>query len=99
MVNVDYPAVALRTYKVTVADPQFQALGNGLPDMLTTDLLAPLKAKCNGKLVERWRFDVILAEHALQQSSMVDPATRIEFDKIIAHNKDVTGTISGTAKT
>jgi hypothetical protein len=96
-VNVDYPAVALRTYNVTVADPQFQALGNGLPDMLTTDLLDPLKAKCNGKLVERRRFDVILTEHALQQSPLVDPATRIQFDKIIAHNKNVTGTISGTA--
>jgi hypothetical protein len=96
-VNVDYPAVAVRTYKVTMADPQYRALGNGLPDMLTTDLLAPLRAKCNGRLVERRRFDVILAEHALQQSSMVDPATRIQFDKIIAHNKDLTGTIAGTA--
>ena len=96
-VNVDYPAVAVRTYKVTMADPQFQVLGNGLPDMLITDLLAPLRAKCNGRLVERRRFDVILAEHALQQSSMVDPATRIQFDKIIAHNKDLSGTIAGTA--
>ena len=65
--------------------------------MLTTDLLDPLKAKCNGKLVERRRFDVIVTEHALQQSPLVDPATRIEFDKIIAHNKDLSGTISGTA--
>jgi len=96
-VKVDYPAVAMRTYRVTMADPQFQALANGLPDMLITDLLAPLRAKCNGHLVERRKFDVILAEHALQQSSLVDPATRIEFDKIIAHNKDLTGTIAGTA--
>ena len=80
-----------------MADPQFKVLGNGLPDMLITDLLAPLRAKCNGRLVERRRFDVILAEHALQQSSMVDPATRIQLDKIIAHNKDLTGTIAGTA--
>ena len=96
-VNVDYPAVALRTYKVTVADPQFHALGNGLPDMLAHDLLAPLKAKCNGTLVERRRFDAILAEHALQQSWMVESghADRVRQDH--RPRRDVTGTISGTA--
>jgi hypothetical protein len=96
-VKVDYPAVWLKRYKVTTADPQFRPLSKGLPQMLLTDLIEPLAAACNGEFVERERFDTILAEHALQQSSLVDPSTRIAFDKLVAHNKEVTGTISGTA--
>ena len=97
-VKVEYPAVWLKPYKVMTADPQDHALANGLPDMLTTDILRPLAAACKGRIVERRKLNEILAEQALSQSALADPSTRIEPGKIIAHNKEVTGTISGTAR-
>jgi hypothetical protein len=96
-VAVDYPAVWQKHFKVT-GDPAYRVLGKGLAQMLITDVGAPLKAACNGSFVERDRLDTILAEHALQESGLTDPATRIDVNKLVAHNKEVTGTISGTEK-
>jgi Curli production assembly/transport component CsgG len=96
-VNVDYPAVWQKHFKVT-GDPAYRVLGKGLAQMLITDVGPPLAAACNGSFVERDRLDTILTEHALQQSGLTDPATRIDLNKLVAHNKEVTGTIAGTEK-
>jgi hypothetical protein len=94
-VDVGYPAVWQKHFKVT-GDPSYRPLAKGLADMLITDVGPPLKAACNGTFVEREKLNLLLAEQALSQSALADPALRIEPGKIIAHNKEVTGTISGT---
>jgi hypothetical protein len=56
-------------------------LANGLPDVLTTDLLT--KPTCEFTLVEWRRRDLILSELELQRSEYVDPASRIEEGHLI----------------
>jgi hypothetical protein len=78
-----YPgeAYGIEKFSVTSADADFSVLANGLPDMLTTDLLtAP---ECEFTLVEWRRRDVILDELALQRSEYVDPASRVEPGHLI----------------
>jgi hypothetical protein len=78
-----YPgeAFAIEGFSVVGGDADFAALGNGMADMLTTDLVA--KPKCEFTLVEWRRRDALLGEIALSQTEYVDPATRIEAGHLI----------------
>jgi hypothetical protein len=95
-VQVKHPAVWVQHFSVSGPE-EVRVLRKGLADMLITDVMPRLRAACNGRFVEREKLNLILEEQALSQSRFVDPATRIEPNKIIGHNKEVTGTISGTA--
>jgi hypothetical protein len=78
-----YPgeAFALERFAVTGGDDDLRALGTGVPDMLTTDLL--IKPLCDVTVVERRRRAAVLSEIALSQTENVDPATRIEAGHVI----------------
>ncbi len=78
-----YPgeAYGIERFSVTSANADFSVLANGLPDMLTTDLLT--KPECEFSLVEWRRRDAILDELALQRSEYVDPASRVEPGHVI----------------
>ena len=78
-----YPGEAFGIEKFTVAstEAEFAALGNGLADMLTTDLLA--KPECEFTLVEWRRRDAVLDEIALSRTEYVDPAARVEAGHVI----------------
>jgi len=77
-----YPGEAFGIEKFSVVGGgDIQMLGNGMADMLTTDLM--VKPTCEFTLVEWRRRDAVLAEIALSQTEYVDPATRIEAGHVI----------------
>ena len=78
-----YPGEAYGFEKFTLAstNPEFVGLGNGVPDMLTTDCVAT--PECPFTIVEWRRRDAILRELALSQTEYVDPATRLEEGHLI----------------
>jgi hypothetical protein len=90
-VTVKYPAVWVQHFS---APDDLSQLRKGIADMLITDLLPPLRKACNGHIVEREKLDWIIAEQLLSQSQFGDPSTRIPTDKIIAHNREVTGSLT-----
>jgi hypothetical protein len=79
----EYPGEAFGIEKFTVVggDSDFAQLGNGVPDMLTTDLLT--EPKCEFTIVEYRKRDAILDEMRLGRSEYVDPATRVEEGHLI----------------
>ena len=92
-VPVKYPAVWIQHFQVSGPE-DYKVLGKGFADMLITDVGATLKEACGGILVEREHLADILAEQLLSRSPLVDPTTRIQSGKIIAHNREVTGTLT-----
>ena len=54
----------------------------------------PARPACKGIIVERERLDAILAEIALSQSPLADPSTRLRSDRLIEHNREVTGSLT-----
>jgi hypothetical protein len=99
-VSVTYPAVWVQHFAVSGPE-EASGLRKGIADMLINDLIAPVKKKCDGVLVEREHLDVIIAEQELSRSPLIDPATRIRPGHLIGHNRTVTGTltISGATAT
>ncbi len=93
-VNVKYPAVWVQHF--TVSDvSEYGQLRKGIADMLISDIPGPLEAACGGKVVEREKLNVILAEQVF-----TDPGNLPSTDRFIAHNREVTGSWSvagGTA--
>ena len=78
-----YPgeAFGIETFTVVGGASDLAVLGNGVPDMVTTDVLT--KPPCEFTLVEWRRRDLVLREIALSQTEYIDPATRIEDGHII----------------
>ena len=98
-VTVKHPAVWIKHF--TVSGPsEYDVLRKGLADMLITDVLTALGPACGGVIVEREKLAFILGEQLLQQGPQFDPASRVQPGKIIAHNREVTGSLNirgGTA--
>jgi hypothetical protein len=92
-VNVEYPAVWVQHFTVS-GPPDLRVLRKGLADMLITDLLPVIKSACNGAIVEREHLDWIVAEILRSQSPAFDPSTRLSSNKLIAHNREVTGSLN-----
>jgi hypothetical protein len=95
-VNSKDPAVWVQHF--TTPD-DLRQLRKGLADMLITDLLSPLEKACNGAIVEREKFDWLIAEQLFSQSRHGDPSTRIPTDKVIAHNREVSGSLTVAGET
>ena len=94
-VNVKYPAVWVQHF--TVSDvSEYGQLRKGIADMLISDIPGPLEAACGGKVVEREKLNVILAEQVF-----TDPGNLPSTDRFIAHNREVTGswTVAGGTAT
>ena len=91
-VNVKHPAVWVQPFTVS-APPDWRVLRKGLAQMLITDLLPVIESTCNGVIVERAHIDRIMGEILRSQSPAFDPSTRLSSDKLIAHNREVTGTL------
>ena len=92
-VNVKYPAVWIQHFSVS-GPAEYSGLRKGLAHMLTTDLLPVIERACNGAIVEREQLNWILAEQML-----TSPSTGIPLDTIIAHNREVGGTLTVTGAT
>ncbi len=92
-VPVKYPAVWIQRFEVS-GSADFDVLRKGIPDMLITDIIEPLKSACGGAIVEREHLAEILGELALQQRPEFDPATRVPTGRLVAHNREVTGRLS-----
>ena len=99
-VTVKYPAVWVKHFTVS-GGPEYNALRKGLADMLMTDpgLGAPLKAACGGHMVEREHLGFLIAEQLRSQSPPFDPSTPLATDKMIAHNREVSGHLAVTGAT
>ena len=97
-VNSKDPAVWVQHFSTP---DDLRQLRRGLANMLIDDLLAPLGKACNGRIVEREKFDWLITEQLLAQSRRGNPSTRLPTDKMIAHNREVTGslTVSGPTST
>jgi Curli production assembly/transport component CsgG len=97
-VNVDYPAIWVKTFDAPPGD--FAVMGKGMAAMLITDLSATI-GKCDGVVVEREHLDEIIKEIDRQQSKYFDPSTRVQKGKLIANNGTVSGslTVSGDTLT
>ena len=87
------PSVWVQRFSVSGGE-DLQVLRKGLMQMLITDLGPPLDRACKGIIVERERLDTILAEIALSQSPLGDPSTRLRSDRLIEHNREVTGSLT-----
>ena len=93
-VSVKYPAVWVKHFAVS-GPAEFRVLRKGFADMLINDLIPPLESACGGKVVEREKFQVLLAEQVFTNPGQL-PST----DKMIGHNREVGGTVTvagGTA--
>ena len=92
-VKVKHPAVWVQHFTVS-GPPEHGVLRRGLSQMLITDLLPVIRSACNGVIVEREHLDFIMAEILRSQSPAFDPSTRLSSNKLIAHNREVTGNLS-----
>jgi hypothetical protein len=97
-VNVKYPAVWVQHFSVS-GPAELNVLRKGLADMLITDLGPPLKSACGGAIVEREKLTLIIAEQLRSQGPEFDPSTRLPTDKMIAHNREVSGRLTVTGET
>lgn len=93
-VDVDYPAVWVQHFTVAASDPGFQVFRKGLADLLITDLATVLEPACGGVVVEREHLDEVIAELIRQQGPGFDPSTRLPTDRLIAHNREVSGSLT-----
>jgi hypothetical protein len=97
-VTSKHPAVWVQHFSTP---DDLRQLRRGLANMLIDDLLAPLQRACSGRIVEREKFDWLITEQLLSQSRHGNPSTRLPTDKMIAHNREVSGslTVSGPTST
>ncbi len=89
----EYPgkSFAFRTFTGATGDWRFA--NGGIPDMLTTGLFE-IPPGCPITQVERRRFDLITAEHALAQAGLIDPETAVEPGHLIPVEVWIEGTLS-----
>jgi hypothetical protein len=92
-VTVKHPAVWVQHFAVS-GPPDLGVLRKGLAQMLITDLGPVIESTCDGVIVEREHLNRIVAEILLSQSPAADPSTRLSSDKLIGHNREVTGTLN-----
>jgi hypothetical protein len=97
-VNVKHPAVWVQHFSVS-GRADFNVLRKGIADMLITDLGPPLKSACGGVIVEREKLSFIIAEQLRSQDPRFDPSTRLPTDQMIAHNREVSGSLTVTGAT
>jgi hypothetical protein len=100
LVNVKRPAVWIKHFAVSgLADAR--GIGKGVADMLITDVGPVIASACSGVIVEREHFNWIVGEILRSQGPAGDPSSRLSMDKIIAHNREVTGrvTVAGATTT
>jgi hypothetical protein len=71
-----------------------RGIGKGVADMLITDVGPVIANACGGVIVEREKFNFIVGEILRSQSPAVDPSHRLSMNKIIAHNREVTGQVT-----
>ena len=92
---VKHPAVWVRHFSVPDG-AEYRAASRGIANMLISDLGAPLDAACGGVLVEREQLGFMLAEQLIGNPNK-PPST----DKMIAHNREVGGslTVAGATAT
>lgn len=78
-----YPGVAyaFKEFDVTSSDGELGMLRRGMPEMLTTDVLA--SNACPFTIVDWMRRDEIIKEIELEQTQYFDPATRVEPGHLI----------------
>ncbi len=78
-----YPGEAFGIEKFTVigGGADLAVLGNGAPDMITTDMV--ITRPCEYTIVEWRKRAVVTEELALSQSEYVDPASRLEAGHVI----------------
>jgi hypothetical protein len=92
-VTVKHPAVWIRHFAVS-GPPEYRVLRKGVADMLITDVGPVIASTCGGVIVEREHFDWIVAEILRSQGPAFDPSTRLSMNRIIAHNREVTGRVT-----
>ncbi len=78
-----YPGEAFGIERFTVVGggSDLAVLGNGAPDMITTDMVTT--KPCEYTIVEWRRRDAVTEELALSQTEYVDPGTRLEAGHVI----------------
>ena len=78
-----YPgeAFGIERFSVVGGGADLASLGNGVPDMLTTDIVG--NRMCEFTIVEWRRRDVILEELERSNSEYIDPAARVEQGHVI----------------
>jgi hypothetical protein len=96
-VNVKYPAVWIQHFSVSGLGER-SGLDRGLFQMLVTDLQPPA-LPCKAVIVEREKLGWIIAEQLRSQGPAFDPSTRLPTDKMIAHNREVSGSLDVTGST
>ncbi|MEO8689547.1 MAG: hypothetical protein ABI611_15215 [Solirubrobacteraceae bacterium] len=74
-------AIGIERFDVVGGNSEVGPLGNGIPEMLITDLLQ--SPRCPMTIVEMRHRQAILDEQAFQQSEHVDPASRVEPGHLI----------------
>jgi hypothetical protein len=93
LVTVKHPAVWIKHFAVS-GPPDARVLGKGVADMLITDVIPVIQRACGGVIVEREKFNYLVGEILQSQGPAGDPSTRLSMDKIIAHNREVTGRVT-----
>ncbi len=85
--------VAVLPFENATNDPQFEVLRQGLADLLVTDLTGaePLV------VVERARFEEVLAELKLQRTKAFDPAQTVRLGKVLGATHTIAGTLVAVA--
>jgi hypothetical protein len=94
-VTVKHPAVWVQHFAVS-GGSQYSSLRRGIANMLISDLGPPLAAACGGILVEREHLGFLITEQLRSQGPGFDPSTRIPTDRMIAHNREVSGRLAVT---
>jgi hypothetical protein len=74
-------AYAFKEFDVTSSDGELGMLRRGMPEMLTTDVLA--SRACPFTIVEWMRRDEVIREIEMEQTQYFDPATRVEPGHLI----------------
>ena len=83
------PVVTVLYFDNLTGLPGYDVLQKGLADMMVTDLVASEAVD----VVERERFQAVVAELKLQRSRYFDPATAQQLGKAVGASHAVTGTI------
>ena len=86
--------IAVLPLSVTSTNPDMQALGRGLADLMITDL----RKKRELTIVERDHIQALLDEIALGQTNRVDQATAARSGRLLQAGRIVTGNVTLTAQ-
>ncbi len=88
------PAVAVVPFTGNTPDP---VLPRGFADLITVDLISAVE-QCDGVVVEWARRDDVIAELALAESGLIDPATAPEQGHLLDPTVFITGVVTGDAR-